>query len=233
MIRRVSSASQRTRQREQREATRREILAVANSFLRERPYRELSVDVVMAGTGLTRTAFYRHFDDTTDLLLQLMADVSGDLFSVAERWRSSAGSGYPEPALAGLAGTVDFFIKHGPLLRAIAEAAATDGQIEAAYRQSVEAFIEITTQALNGGVERGQLVVPDTRALASALNLMNQAYLLHEFGREPAGDRDVALATLETVWLRVLAPPAGRDGEGGAARSRRRESRAPRSRTGG
>jgi hypothetical protein len=47
------------------------------------------------------------------------------------------------------------------------------------------------------------LAVPDTRALALALNLMNEAYLLHEFGREPFGDPDVALATLETVWVRA------------------------------
>jgi len=33
---------------------------------------------------------------------------------------------------------------------------------------------------------------------------MNEAYLLQEFGREPFGDREVALATLELVWLRVV-----------------------------
>ncbi len=46
----VSSAPQRARSREQRENTRREILAAADSFLRESPYRELSVDVVIAQT---------------------------------------------------------------------------------------------------------------------------------------------------------------------------------------
>jgi hypothetical protein len=37
---------------------------------------------------------------------------------------------------------------------------------------------------------------------------MNAAYLLEEFGREPYGDRDVALATLQTIWLRVAGPLA-------------------------
>ena len=41
---------------------------------------------------------------------------------------------------------------------------------------------------------------------------MNEAFLLEEFGREPLGDRDVALATLETVWLRVAGRrPSARD----------------------
>jgi hypothetical protein len=65
----VSISVQRTRRREQRENTRREILAAAQAFLRDHPYRELSIDVLMADTGLTRTSFYRHFDDITELVL--------------------------------------------------------------------------------------------------------------------------------------------------------------------
>jgi hypothetical protein len=38
------------------------------------------------------------------------------------------------------------------------------------------------------------------------MTLMNQAYLLNEFGREPQGDPNVALATLENVWLRLATP---------------------------
>ncbi|HEY2159965.1 MAG TPA: TetR/AcrR family transcriptional regulator [Solirubrobacteraceae bacterium] len=202
----MTPQAQRTRQREQREATRREILAAADRLLRERPFRELSVDVVMAETGLTRTAFYRHFDDVTDLVLRLFADVGGELYDIAERWSKSAGIGYPAPGREGLAGMVDFYVRHGPLMRAIAEAAASDEQIELAYRASVEAFIELTAVALERMVREGKLKVPDARALARAMTLMNQAYLLEEFGREPQGDPEVALVTLGTVWLRLAAP---------------------------
>ncbi len=208
MIRPVSSTSRRTRQREQREGTRREILVAADRFLRERPYRELTIDVVMAQTELTRTAFYRHFDDVTDLVLRLMADLGTELGAVAERWGASAGSSVPLAAHEGLTGIVDFFIRHGPLVRAVSEAAATDEQIERAYRALLESLIETTVRALDRLVDSGRLRVPDTRALARALNLMNAAYLLHEFGRPPFGTREVALATLETVWLRVAGPPA-------------------------
>jgi AcrR family transcriptional regulator len=202
----MTPQAQRTRQREQREATRREILAAADRFLRERPFRELSVDVVMAETGLTRTAFYRHFDDVTDLVLRLFADVGAELYDIGERWSRTAGIGYPAPGLEGLAGMVDFYVRNGPLMRAIAEAAVTDEQIELAYRGSVEAFIELTAVALERMVREGKLKVPDARALARAMTLMNQAYLLEEFGREPQGDPEVALVTLGTVWLRLAAP---------------------------
>jgi AcrR family transcriptional regulator len=205
----VSSPAQRTRQRQQREGTRREILAAADRFLRERPYRELTIEVVMAQTDLTRTAFYRHFDDVTDLVLQLLGDLGTELSAVAERWGNNAA---PAAAREGLAEIVDFFIRHGPLVRAVAEAAVTDEQIERGYRGSLEALIEITAGVLERLVGEGRLQVPDTRAMARALNLMNEAYLLQEFGRAPFGDRQVALATLETVWLRVVGPSVGEDG---------------------
>jgi TetR/AcrR family transcriptional regulator, ethionamide resistance regulator len=204
----MSSAAQRTRHREQRESTRREILAATDRFLRESPYRDLTVDVVMAQTGLTRTAFYRHFDDTTDLVLRLFADVGQELVEVGRQWSQEAGANFPAPAHAGLVGIVDFFVANGPLVRAIAEAAATDERIERAYRGSLEAFIVITARTLDRLVQTGALEVPDTVALARALTLMNEAYLLAEFGHEPPGDREVAIATLETVWLRVAGPPA-------------------------
>src|SRR5436309_13647892 len=195
----MSPQAQRTRRREQRESTRRQILDAAERFLRERPYRELSVDVVMGETGLTRTAFYRHFDDVTDLVLRLFSDVGEELYAVAERWAASAGVAYPAPGREGLAGMVDFYVRHGPLMRAIGEAAATDEQIETAYRGSTETFIELTAGALERMVREGKLDVPDARALACAMTLMNQAYLLDQFGREPQGDPVLALQTLETV----------------------------------
>jgi TetR/AcrR family transcriptional regulator, ethionamide resistance regulator len=202
----VSTPAQRARRRAKRESTRGEILAAADRLLREQPYRELSVDVVMASTSLTRTAFYRHFDDVTDLVLQLLADVGHELFALAERWSEAAGTADLTAARGGLAGIVDFFVRHGPLVRAFAEAGAADEQIEQAYRGALDTFTEFTRQTLDRLAQDGWLQVPDTGALARALNLMNEAYLLHEFGREPFGDREVALETLQTVWLRVVGP---------------------------
>jgi AcrR family transcriptional regulator len=202
----VSTSVQRTRRREQRENTRLEILEAADRFLRERPYRELSVDVVMADTGLTRTAFYRHFDDLTELVLRLLEDVGSELFEVASRWRLLAGRNYPEPAREALRAIIEFFTRNGPLVRAIADAAADDERIERGYRGAIEAFIAVVAAGLDQLVARGQLEPLDTHAVSRALNLMNEAYLLDQFGSEPFGDPEVALRTLETVWLGALGP---------------------------
>jgi AcrR family transcriptional regulator len=199
----MSSSAQRARQREHRESTRREILGAADRFLRERPYRELSVDVVMTRTGLTRTAFYRHFDDVTDLVLRLLDEIGTELLAIAQRWNEDAGGDPPMAAHQALTDVVGFFVRHGPLVRAIADAAATDERIELGYRKTFNAFVDITAQGLERLAAQGAATAANPRALALALNLMNEAYLLHEFGRPPFGDPAVALTTVETVWLRA------------------------------
>ena len=201
----MSSSAQRSRRREQKENTRREILAAADRFLRVRQYRELSVDVVMAPTGLTRTAFYRHFDDLSQLVLRLLADVGHELYVIAEHWREAAvGGDFATASREGLNGIVDFFVRHGPLIRAVSDAATTDEQIEHGYRAFIEDFVELIRTGLEARVERGELDIPDAHALAVALNLMNESYLLEEFGHEPYGDPDLVKATLEWVWLRLF-----------------------------
>lgn len=219
----MSVAVQRARRRVRREEARAQILAQANRLLRERPFRELSVEMVMAETGLSRTAFYRHFDDLADLVLRLLADVGGDLYAAAEAWRAHVTDDFAGAADAGLRGIVDFFALHGPLLRAVAEAGAVDEHIHRGYRGYLETFIEMTHRALDDLVAEGALEVPDTLALARALSAMNEHYLIAEFGGERRGDPEVAFQTLRTVWLRTVAGAA--DGQAARSSAGRKRSR--------
>ena len=200
----MSTARQRTRRRAQREHTRQQILEAAEAFLRQHPFRELSLDVVMAATDLTRTAFYRHFDDVTELVLQLLGEVGTELYDVAERWAAGAETDFSSATHEGLRGVVSFFERHGPLVRAVSDAAATDEYVERGYGALLEMFDAMIVRGLDRMVERGELEARDTRALARALNLMNERYLLDVFGREPFGDPEVALETLEFIWLRAV-----------------------------
>ena len=206
---RVSREAQRVRYREHREGTRRQILDAAEDLLRERPFRELSVDAVMAEIGMTRTSFYRHFDDLTDLVLRLFDEVSKDLYDVAKQWSGSAGAGYPRPGQDALAGLVAFYVRHGPLMRAFVEAAAADERIERAVTELSDSVVELTGGTMERLAAAGVINVPDPRALARAMAVMNQAYLLSQFGHEPQEDPAAALATLRTIWLRLPLPLPG------------------------
>ena len=68
------------RRRRRREDLSRSILEAAGRPLRERPFRDLTVDDLMAATSQSRTAFYRHFTDRQDLLVRLIRDLNEELW---------------------------------------------------------------------------------------------------------------------------------------------------------
>src|SRR3954462_6561748 len=105
------------------EAAEREIVEAAGTLLREKPFRELTVDDLMRRTGLSRPSFYVYFRDRHDLVLKVVEHIGGELFAMSDRWYEGTGDG---PALVreAIDGLVGVFADHGPVLRALADAAA-------------------------------------------------------------------------------------------------------------
>jgi AcrR family transcriptional regulator len=177
------TSTQRVNARIRREEARERIVAAAEELLLERPYRELTVDLVMSEAGLSRTVFYRHFDGLPDVLLTLLHRIEAELAAPMD-------SGDLRELLAN---SVDIFARYGPFLRALDHAAGQDAEIEAAYCALVDRFTEQIAATL-GSYE-----------LARALNLMNGHYLMDTLGKDPQFDRELALETLLTIWGAVAA----------------------------
>lgn len=215
----VSTAVQRTKRRQQREETRRQILAAAEQFLRERPYRDLSVDALMARTGHSRTVFYRHFEDVPALVLALIEEVGSELVEVAEAWSRTDRTG-PDVARERLALFVDFYVRNGRLVNAVAEAAHHDDTVEAAHRGIVEGFVELTSRTIQARIDAGELEPLDAPQTGRALVWMLNGYLEDALGGEPKASPEAVLETVWTIWTRTLFP-----GERGAA------AQAPRTRS--
>lgn len=201
----MSAAAQRTRRRQSPEETRRQILDAAQEFLRERSFRELGIDALMMRTGHTRTVFYRHFVDVPALMLALIEEVGGELVTVAERWAQTDRVG-PEEARERLAGFVDFYVRHGPLVHAVSEAAYHDAEVEAAYGGLVEGFVALTTQTIQVRIDSGDLAPLDAPETARALVRMLNGYLLDALGREGKTDPARVLETVAMIWSRTLFP---------------------------
>ncbi len=209
----MTVATQRTRKRQQREETRRQILDAAQEFLRENSFRDLSVDALMSRTGHTRTVFYRHFDDIPDLVLALITDVGGELVALAEDWAQTDRVEATQ-ARERLAAFVDFHTRNGPLVHAVTEAAYHDEEVERAYEGMVETFVLITTRAIEERIEAGELEPLDAPEVARALVHMLNGYLQDTLGRGKGGDPQRALDTVLTIWTRTLFPH--RDGSAAA-----------------
>ena len=193
------------RRRRRREDSEQEILEAAERLLRERPFRELTVDDLMAGTTQSRTAFYRHFTGRQDLLIRLLSDLNQELWEVSEGWFKGSGDPLVEAreALERLAGV---YQAHGPVLLAIAEAAHHDDEVERVYGALVQGFADGVVARLERDAAAGHASVPYPDEVAAALVWMTERQLAATFGRQEtsAAERAATVEALYTIWTRAL-----------------------------
>jgi TetR/AcrR family transcriptional regulator, ethionamide resistance regulator len=204
------------RRRRRPEEAERAILAAARSFLERNPFREMTVERVMARTGLSRPAFYAYFRDRYDLVSRVLEGIGGLLFAVDRRWLAGAEEGREEARAVledALRRGAETFVRYGPVLRAIADAASQDPRVEEVYRFGlIERLVVSVADRISRDVESG--ISPkdlDPEETARALVLMTERYLLDAFGRpegRPSRKKTAAVvAALESVWVRTLYGP--------------------------
>jgi AcrR family transcriptional regulator len=191
------------RRRRTPEVAEREIIAAAESLLRERPFRELTVDEVMRRTDLSRPSFYVYFTDRHQLVLKVVEHLGSELFTMSDRWLRGTGEG-PEIARDALDGIVAVYVEHGPVMRALADAAADDRGVEQAYAALVQSFIDATARHIEEEIAAGRVLPLDAYETAKALVLMMERYLTVSLGREPMTPHQAVADTLATIWTRVL-----------------------------
>jgi AcrR family transcriptional regulator len=183
-----------------RDEARRRIVAATSALLRDRPFRELTVEAVMAEAHLARTVFYRHFDSLADVVLSLLDEAVADAERVAY---SAEHPEKPEVLYAMLDRGVELWARHGHLLAAVEEASHHDPAVAAAYGAAFERTVESTATMMATAVENGHYRL-EPRPVARALLRMNEGYLTDALARDPHPDREEALRTLWTIWSRVL-----------------------------
>ena len=198
-----SGSEPRRRRRRTPEVAEQEIIAAAEVLLRERPFRELTVDEVMKRTELSRPSFYVYFRDRHQLVLRVVEHIGAELFTMADRWFTGDGAG-PEQAQEATEGIVSVFAEHGPVMRALADAAVDDPGVEKAYNQLVESFIEATARHIEEEMAAGRILKLAAYETATALVWMMERYLNLSLGREPLTPAETVANTLATIWNRVL-----------------------------
>jgi AcrR family transcriptional regulator len=188
--------NQKTRTRQTRERSRRRIVAEAVELVRERSYGELSVAELMERAGSGRTIFYRHFDDLGDLILGASREAIEELYEAQlalARNRADTGRDAIREAIAVAVGV---YSRHGPLLRAVTEAAVVDEAVAVRQAQFLRRFDELVANTLRQTGAR----FADVDETARALNHLNIGYLLDVFGREPRVPVETAVETLTEIW---------------------------------
>lgn len=200
----ASRAQVREQRRRRREESEREILEAAERLLRERPFHDLTVDDLMTAAGQSRTTFYRYFSDRQELLIRLLSDLAGQLYEMGGAWLEGGDNPRAE-SLQSFELLTRVYEQHGPLLRAIAEAAYHDREIEDAYARLVQLFIDATVTRLERDQAVGRVVLPHLREMATALIWMSERYLTIRFGQPgERADHDTAVAVLHNIWMRAI-----------------------------
>jgi AcrR family transcriptional regulator len=209
-------ASKKRRKQRTADESQREITEAAIRFLLDHPFRELTVDKLMAGTPLSRPAFYQYFEDLHHLIETLLAEMDAALRASANPWIT--GDGDPIPALReSLRGVAHVCVEYGPVLRTIVEAAPLDAQLECAWSAFLARWDEAVAARIEALQQAGLVAPFDARQMAYALNRLDVAVFADKLGRRPQADPEALVDVVYRIWLSTLY--------GNAAKSFRRAAR--------
>ena len=185
------------------EEARQEILESATRFLMKRHFRYMTVGEVMAGTTLSRPAFYQYFTDLHDLIISLLGEIEAVMHRTASPWIS--GEGEPIAALReSNRGVVETCVKHGPVIRAIVEAAPLDERLEQAWSTFMGRWDDAVEARIIAQQRDGLIPPLDARRIATSLNSLDVNLMIAAFGRRPYDDPEEVLDTMHRVWSSTL-----------------------------
>jgi TetR/AcrR family transcriptional regulator, ethionamide resistance regulator len=193
-VRRVSHtfASRRSANRRRRNETREQILEAARRELKTKPFRDLTVDDLMQGTGMSRTAFYRFFPDREAVLLDLLEDVWSSLAEARDA--EGAGEGVSPDSIAALR---ELLAENRSLLKAVADATASDEEVERTYRAfMLDYWIDDLTDRIKKAQERGAAQGLDPELAGEALGWMAERMVTQTLERDPDEVLDTIIAIL-------------------------------------
>src|SRR3954452_22069432 len=198
-----SSLTGHRRRRRTPEVAEGEIIAAAEELLRERPFRDLTVDEVMRRTELSRPSFYVYFRDRHHLVLRVVERLGTELWTMSDRWFEGSGPGHLRVRDA-IEGVVAVFERHGAVLHALADAATVDPDVELAYGALVQGFIDATAKHIEAEIDAGNILPLDPYETAKALIWMEERYLISSLGRTPSAAPEAVVETLAAIWTRTL-----------------------------
>jgi AcrR family transcriptional regulator len=182
------------------------ILATAERLLADRPLREISVDDLARGAGISRPTFYFYFASKDAVLLTLLDRVVAEADAVTRAVFSEPAHAPREAWRRAITVYYETFRAHRPLTLAWAQARPTNAEIRELWARVLDNWVEQCATAIEAERARGAAPPgPPARDLAVVLNSMNERVLYATFsGDGPAVAEDGVVDVLLEVWLRTV-----------------------------
>ncbi len=186
-------ASRRSANRRRRNEAREQILEVARRELKAKPFRDLSVDELMQATGLSRTAFYRYFPDREAVLVDLLEEVWGALAEA----RDVETAGDDRVSASSMAGLAQLLADNRGVLKAIADSAPGDEDVERAYRSFMYSYwIDDLTARVVEAQRLGMAGGLDPELTGEALGWMAERMVTQSLDRDPSEVLDTIIGII-------------------------------------
>ena len=183
--------------------TRQAILDAALKYLWTHPYRDLTVNELMAIAGSSRSAFYRYYEDLPAMMEHLLNDFKEKIMAATSAWLT--GEGDPISLLKDALGNmVEVSYQYGPILRAVLDAAPMNERLEKAWTHFANDFDDAVTHQIEYQQKAGLIKPFDARPVATALNRMDSEMVSHHFGRRPRTNQISVRDAIIRVWVATL-----------------------------
>jgi AcrR family transcriptional regulator len=161
---------------------RTEIIDVARVYFAKQGFKDLTVDKLMQGTEVGRSAFYAYFASIHELATVFVHELSTKIEAAISGWHDSDGDPIARIRTM-ITGGVTFWEANRPMIRALNEASWQDDKLRSAFRDEIGLRPTVlTTDAILRDQAKGLIGPMDAREMSVALNRFNLTYLNDRFG---------------------------------------------------
>lgn len=184
--------------------TRARIMAAAESLFAERGYANVRVADIAGRAGLTTGAFYRYFTDRHDLTLELLRDLTVEIFEFIRVPLDA--DNLVDSVTESTQKYFDFYERHRALFGVLVELAQSDTEMAEIWTASRRAFYS----RISGALSRASLAsrIRSDVNLNLAAEMLGSMTEFYAFQRFVLRDPDIAAQplaeasrTLATIWL--------------------------------
>ena len=157
----------------------------------------------MRRTDLSRPSFYVYFRDRHELVLRVVQHLFQEILAPSNEWLGHDEGG-PAEMREAMGGAVQVYRTYAHVLRALADAAADDPEVEAAYNGLINSFRDLVCAKLEQQIKTGRVELQNPHEIATALMWAAERYFYLSFSPGNHVDDGEVSETLSTLWVRTI-----------------------------